>query len=236
MTRDLRSVLEDFSEQSGRVLTRTAPDPSTEVQHVASKVLRRRARSATVVATGALALALVGGLSTQWLLDPRPAPPALESSPTVSRAPSSTPDASLAPTPATSTPGPTPQPTASRTEPEQPPPAPVWPANVGEEEVMYGGEGPWWAVWVRVTAFKDLPPWDADPVAAELAAVGYSVADVPVGCVVPSLDALGIDPATDPWGLPVYFRSAQDAETFVGLWGRPVVGVVADADLSCDWG
>jgi hypothetical protein len=230
MTRDLRSVLDEFADGEGHALAVAAPDPRTEALRVRARVRRRRAVRVTGAVTGAAAAAVVVGvLAAQGLTAPVPVVPAV---------PSTTTAPAPAPTPSrTSAPAPTPSTSAPETPPASPAaPAVTWPVPVGEEEVMHGGPGPWTAVWLEATdGYATLPPVDG-PEARELEALGYGAPGTPLRCVEGSTEALGLDPATDWWGRVLYFASVEDAETFVRSWDRPVAGVVADADLACDWG
>ncbi len=101
---------------------------------------------------------------------------------------------------------------------------------------MHGGPGPWWAVVLEVSdGAAGLPPVDG-PQDQELAGLGYWAGGTPLACVSNAVEALTLDPGVQWWGRVLYFASAQDAETFVRSWDRPVAGIVADADLACDWG
>lgn len=233
MTRDLRSVLDEFADGEGRALALAAPDPRTEARHVRARARRRRAvRVGGAVSGAAAAAVLVGVIAAQGLTAPVPVVPAVPS--TTGPAPSS----STAPTPGrTSAPAPTPSTSAPGIPPASPAaPAVTWPVPVGEDEVMHGGPGPWSAVWLHVVdEAAALPPIDS-PEAQELDALGYGAPGTPLRCVPGSIETLGLDPETDWWGQVLYFASVEDAETFVRSWGRPVAGVVPDADLACDWG
>ncbi|WP_258725754.1 hypothetical protein [Cellulomonas sp. NS3] len=128
MTRDLRSVLEEFGEESGRALAaRSAPDPGVHVQRVARRVVRRRTLRAGAAGTGVAVVALVGVLAAQGFVGPRPAPPALTPSPAVSVSPSTAPE-----------PTPTPSASPARTSSE---PTSAAPPVVEQPELVLGKGG-----------------------------------------------------------------------------------------------
>lgn len=109
MTRDLRSVLEEFGEENGRALaTRHTPDPGVHVQRVAQRVLRRRAFRTAAAGAGVAVVALIGVLAGQGFVAPGPVPPALPPNPVVSDSPSRMP---------TPTPTPSASPAAVESEP-----------------------------------------------------------------------------------------------------------------------
>ncbi|MFS0700461.1 hypothetical protein AB6N24_10855 [Cellulomonas sp. 179-A 4D5 NHS] len=233
MTRDLRSVLDEFADAEGRVLARSAPDPRTEARRVRALARRRRAVRVTGAVGGAAAAAvLVGVLAAQGLTSPAPVRPVEQPTQGARTTPA-----------ARSTPTPTPtvlvQATPTPTAPSvSPPPAPdvLWPTAVPENEVMYGEGGPWWAVWLEVGGETDAPPPDDEAVQEELRAHGYDLTGTPVACVPGSTAALALPESTQAWGRVLYFATAEDADGFVRAWGRPVAAVVADARLACDWG
>ncbi len=87
-------------------------------------------------------------------------------------------------------------------------------------------------VWLTTTHEQPHDAWD--PIVARAEVAGYSVATTPVMCVADApAELVGDD---DPDGLPVYFATRAEADTFVKLWSEPVTAVVDDVHLSCDWG
>lgn len=90
-------------------------------------------------------------------------------------------------------------------------------------------------VWLATTG--DAPDDVFGPIIDRTTALGYSVATTPVTCVAEAPPELvdGDDPGA-VMGLPVYFATRAEADTFVDLWGEHVTAVVDDVHLACDWG
>ncbi|MBB2923689.1 hypothetical protein [Cellulomonas cellasea] len=162
MTRDLRSVLDDFGESSGRELSRRAPDPAAQVRDVTRRVVRRRLRSAAAAVGGVAAILLVGGLMTHWALAPQPVPPAVDGSPDATAAPSPTSTRSPTPTPSrSSTAVPSP---ASTTPPAVlPPERPVLVLGPGGAVDHLGAGADVDAVTAHLTELFAGPPEDTTP-------------------------------------------------------------------------
>ncbi|MCC2307858.1 hypothetical protein [Cellulomonas chengniuliangii] len=140
----------------------------------------------------------------------------------------STDDADATPAPTSSVPART---DASASPPVASPSA-TWPADVSEADLRTS-LGTVSAVWLGVWPDEGSAP--ALPSEAELAERGYEPSPIPVACLDGSVEQLGLDPARDFWGWPLYFRAAEDAQAFTELWGQPVEGVT-EGSIACDWG
>jgi hypothetical protein len=125
----------------------------------------------------------------------------------------------------TAAPAPLPTPTSS--------PTPSWPAALGEADALSSPEN-YAAVWLTTT--REQPADAFGPIVDRAAALGYDVGLTPVTCVdVAPVSLVGDENPGDVMGLPVYFATKAEADTFVDLWGEPVTAVLDDVHLACDW-
>lgn len=164
---------------------------------------------------GIVAVALVGVLVVLGVNRLSSAAPDARAS--TSAAPSSSPPSAPTPTPPLPTP-------------------PTWPISLTESD-LFESTGTVWAVWLDVTPFLDQSDQPL-PFEDELDGLGYTSSSLPVVCLDGSLEQLGLadeNDGTDLWGSPVYFGTEADAQSFVTLWDRPVIGVT-EGSIACDWG
>ncbi|GIG19841.1 hypothetical protein Cch01nite_05650 [Cellulomonas chitinilytica] len=168
--------------------------------------------AAALAAACALAGALVTGACTA---DATPTPPSpSQASPTA--APAATTSAVTAP----GTPSPSPSETAA------------WPTAILESDAMASLHS-YTVVWLAVA--DSATGATLEPAVARAAEAGYDASKTPVVCVDPAPVELVGDGTDDVWGVPLYFATRADADTFVTLWATPVVTVVDDVRMACDW-
>lgn len=124
---------------------------------------------------------------------------------------------------------------------EETAPAPVpsetpvdWPTGLTEHEAMFAGS-PTWAVWLVAGSEADATAASATLV-PQLSALGYAeVGTARLVCHDGSTDEPWYTFGdTDPWGVPVFFASAEDAQAFVDRWDGPYVGT-DEGSNACDY-
>jgi hypothetical protein len=125
--------------------------------------------------------------------------------------------------------------TPAVTAPDDPVPSasatPQWPTGISEVDAMSSPQN-YTVVWLAVS--DDVAAFE--PVLARTTELGYSTATTPLRCVYAAGDESADDDGGDVLGLPLYFATRAEADTFVALWATPVVTVVDDVHLACDWG
>lgn len=154
MTRDLRSLLEEFGDDEGRAVVQASPDPTTQARTLAARVRRRWALWGSGAAAAAVALAVGGSALLDGLPDRGQALPALSPIPSTTR--------SAAPTPTpTSTPTAV-QPTATPDPPgtPEPPVTPVLELGPGGSVAGFGPDADAAQVVAHLSELFGGPPQD----------------------------------------------------------------------------
>lgn len=127
-----------------------------------------------------------------------------------------------------------PTPSASESTGYASPSTSQWPAEVDQVTAYSGLHESLSVVWIYLE--KDIEDPEYDKVAASVTTLGYNPSPTPLMCQQNAFEPLGVgEDGSYTFGLALFFANRVDADTFVSLYGKPVLAVV-DGAVFCDFG